>query len=163
MKSISPSKQIYTFIINNAPETTPFFIDILDSRYTYLNFNEYLKATRDICDNIDDLKISMIDDIKDTDGKRLCFIHNKSTSLDDYVNTLKIRCEKYKAGDTFTPISEEIYFAENMLYGSTSLNRKKVDVWWDFENNVMFMFGKKRANTILKAIRKTANKIIHCS
>ena len=159
MKSISPSKQIYTFIINDAPKTTTFFIDILDSRYTYLNVHEHLEVTRGICGIIDDLKISLVDDVKDTDGKRLCFIHSKSVSIDDYVNTLKVRCEKYKAGETFTSICEEIYFVENMLHNSLSLHRRKVDVWWDFENNIMFMFGKKRANVVLKALIKTSNKI----
>jgi hypothetical protein len=34
----------------------------------------------------------------------------------------------------------------------------KTDAWWDIENDVMFCFGKSRAEQIFKAIRRTREK-----
>lgn len=36
--------------------------------------------------------------------------------------------------------------------------RDKIDAWWDIENDVMFCFGKSRAEQILKAIKRTREK-----
>lgn len=121
-------------------------------------FGALANALKVMCSTADKLEVAVIKDVVSKKGQRLYLVLPKG-SADNYrpvIDELAAEKIRLKAFANFTA----------HLTGTTFMGRELdengwrglPEAWWDLDNNVMFTFGKKNAENILKAIRNVRDR-----
>lgn len=150
------------------------FIDDLFSydymRHPEFEFGALFKALGKASKNIKDYKLHMCSDIIHRDGRKFCIIYNtKTTDINKYIEFIKsiiqMDNKEYHCSIDFvwngipTSLIEPIDFSRNVVdYKNENKSWPYCDTWWDLDNNVIFHFGKKDTEKILKTLKRSTHR-----
>lgn len=102
-------------------------------------FGALPKSLRSIEAKLTQVRVRVVDEIKDKEGKSLRVLHCFDTeTMDEYVEVLKnLRANKVRTKECH-------YFEETYVPGRFT----QYDYWWDIRNHVMWSFDKNFMNRL---------------
>lgn len=113
-------------------------------------FGALPSSLKEFTKRAESLEVTLVDPVvRDSSGQRL-FILGTPENIKEYMPYMKdLLLGKYR-------LKESLHFDHEMVDGT--ITRKdtswhRADAWWDIENHVIFTFGKKNAESIVKAIK----------
>ena len=122
-------------------------------------FGSLPKSLKEMCGKITQLKVTMVKDVTNYKGQRLCLICSDD-QVEDITKFFKAesgRNSPYRLKE-YSGIAEAISGIDSRGKSIEEDDYYTCQFWWDIDNHWMAAFGKENAKKVLTALQKVKTK-----
>ena len=123
-------------------------------------FGSLPKSLKEMCEKIANLKVTMVKDVINYKGQRLCLVCSDD-QVEDITKFFKAETDRssreYRLKE-YSGISEAVSGKDSRGEPVKEDGYYTVEFWWDIDNNWMACFGKENAEKVMAALQKVKVK-----
>lgn len=123
-------------------------------------FGSLPKSLKEMCSKITQFSVTMVKDVANYKGQRLCLICTPD-QVEDITKFFKAETNRYSREyrlKEYSGISEAVSGKDSRGIPIKEGGWDCVEFWWDIDNNWMACFGKENAETVMTALQKVKVK-----